>query len=66
MSASKRIRFGVSPIAWANDDMPELGGNTPLETILRAYDNMHDVPRPDFLPPRLLQQRTKFRLYRAA
>ena len=20
------IRFGVSPIAWANDDMPELGG----------------------------------------
>ena len=22
------IRFGVSPIAWANDDMPELGGDT--------------------------------------
>lgn len=29
------IRFGVSPIAWANDDMPELGGDTPLEYILR-------------------------------
>lgn len=29
------VRFGVSPIAWANDDMPELGGDTPLETILR-------------------------------
>ena len=29
------IRFGVSPIAWANDDMPELGGDTPLEDILR-------------------------------
>lgn len=29
------IRFGVSPIAWANDDMPELGGGTTLETILR-------------------------------
>jgi len=29
------IRFGVSPIAWVNDDMPELGGDTPLETILR-------------------------------
>jgi inosose dehydratase len=29
------LRFGVSPIAWANDDMPELGGDTPLETILR-------------------------------
>ncbi len=28
------IRFGVSPIAWANDDMPELGGDTPLEGIL--------------------------------
>ncbi len=28
------IRFGVSPIAWANDDMPELGGDTPLEQIL--------------------------------
>lgn len=29
------IRWGVSPIAWANDDMPELGGDTPLGTILR-------------------------------
>ena len=29
------IRCGVSPIAWANDDMPVLGGDTPLETILR-------------------------------
>jgi inosose dehydratase len=29
------IRFGVSPIAWVNDDMPELGGDTSLETILR-------------------------------
>jgi inosose dehydratase len=28
------IRFGVSPIAWANDDMPELGGATPLASIL--------------------------------
>ncbi|HEX2815592.1 MAG TPA: myo-inosose-2 dehydratase, partial [Phenylobacterium sp.] len=28
------VRFGVSPIAWVNDDMPELGGDTPLETIL--------------------------------
>lgn len=28
------IRFGVSPIAWANDDMPELGGDTSLESIL--------------------------------
>lgn len=28
------VRFGVSPIAWINDDMPELGGDTPLETVL--------------------------------
>jgi inosose dehydratase len=28
------IRFGVSPIAWINDDMPELGGDTPLEQVL--------------------------------
>jgi len=28
------IRFGVSPIAWINDDMPELGGGTTLEQVL--------------------------------
>ena len=28
------IRFGVSPIAWINDDMPELGGDTPVERVL--------------------------------
>ena len=27
------IRFGVSPIAWINDDMPELGGDTPVERV---------------------------------
>ena len=32
--ASVSIRFGVSPIAWINDDMPELGGDTPLERVL--------------------------------
>lgn len=29
------IRFGVSPIAWINDDLPELGGETAVETVLR-------------------------------
>lgn len=29
-----RIRLGTNPIAWSNDDMPELGGDTPLETCL--------------------------------
>jgi inosose dehydratase len=28
------VRFGVSPIAWVNDDMPELGADTRVETIL--------------------------------
>jgi inosose dehydratase len=28
------VRFGVSPIAWINDDLPALGGDTPLETVL--------------------------------
>lgn len=29
------IRFGVSPIAWINDDLPELGGETPVATVLQ-------------------------------
>ena len=28
------VRLGVSPIAWSNDDLPELGGDTALETCL--------------------------------
>jgi inosose dehydratase len=28
------VRFGASPIAWANDDMPELGAETTVGTIL--------------------------------
>ena len=28
------VRLGTSPIAWSNDDLPELGGATPLETCL--------------------------------
>jgi len=28
------IRLAVAPIAWSNSDMPELGGDTPLETCL--------------------------------
>ncbi len=29
------IRLGIAPIAWSNDDMPELGGNTTLEQCLK-------------------------------
>ena len=28
------VRIGTNPIAWSNDDLPELGGGTPLETCL--------------------------------
>ena len=26
-----KIKLGIAPIAWSNDDMPELGGDTPIE-----------------------------------
>ncbi|MDX1541675.1 MAG: TIM barrel protein, partial [Geminicoccaceae bacterium] len=29
------VRFAVAPIGWSNDDLPELGGDTPLEICLR-------------------------------
>ena len=29
------VRLAVAPIAWRNDDMPALGGDTPIDTILR-------------------------------
>ncbi|HYU11012.1 MAG TPA: myo-inosose-2 dehydratase [Stellaceae bacterium] len=28
------VRLGISPIGWSNDDLPELGGATPLDTCL--------------------------------
>ena len=30
----KQARLGVAPIAWTNDDLPELGGDTSLDTCL--------------------------------
>ena len=30
-----KIRLGMSPISWSNDDLPQLGGETSLETCLR-------------------------------
>ena len=29
------VRIGVNPLSWMNDDLPSLGGDTPLETALR-------------------------------
>lgn len=28
------VRLAINPLTWTNDDMPELGGDTPLETCL--------------------------------
>ena len=29
-----KLRLGMSPISWSNDDLPQLGGDTPLEVCL--------------------------------
>jgi len=29
-----QLKFGMSPISWTNDDLPQLGGDTSLETCL--------------------------------
>ena len=34
MSSKLQARLGIAPIAWSNDDLPELGGDTPLEVCL--------------------------------
>jgi inosose dehydratase len=53
-------RIGINPLTWTNDDMPELGASTPLETCLSeakqaGYDGMelgHKFPRdPAVLKP---------------
>ena len=31
---ARHAKIGISPIAWTNDDLPQLGGNTPLATCL--------------------------------
>jgi len=47
------VRIGINPITWSNDDLPELGGDIPLETCLAearqaGYDGIelgHKFPR---------------------
>ena len=47
------VRLGISPIGWSNDDLPELGGDIPLERCLAearaaGYDGIelgHKFPR---------------------
>lgn len=32
---SWNVKIGINPLSWMNDDLPSLGGDTPLETALR-------------------------------
>ena len=34
MSHGLDVRIGINPISWSNDDLPSLGGETPLEVAL--------------------------------
>jgi inosose dehydratase len=34
MKASLEVKIGINPISWTNDDLPWLGGETPLEVAL--------------------------------
>jgi inosose dehydratase len=34
IGAAMTVAIGINPITWTNDDVPELGGDTPLETCL--------------------------------
>ena len=47
---NKSIRFGVAPINWNNDDIPELGSDYTIETILsemnQASMRSHARPSP--------------------
>lgn len=58
------IRLGVAPIAWSNDDLPELGRDTPLETCLkesRAAASAEPRPAASFrwMPPSLVRSSTR-------
>ena len=34
MSEAFKVKIGINPISWSNDDLPSLGGETPLEVAL--------------------------------
>ena len=34
MARAFDVKIGINPISWSNDDLPSLGGETPLETAL--------------------------------
>jgi inosose dehydratase len=63
-SGHTAIRIGVNPLSWMNDDLPSLGGETPLEVALSegrdigyaGFELGNKFPRePDTLRARLAQ-----------
>jgi myo-inosose-2 dehydratase/5-deoxy-glucuronate isomerase len=34
MTEAFKVKIGINPISWSNDDLPSLGGDTPLEVAL--------------------------------
>lgn len=40
MLDAKKIKLGIAPIGWTNDDLPELGGDIPFEQCIKE---MHDA-----------------------
>ena len=58
------VRLGISPIGWSNDDLPELGGDVPLDTCLaeagaagfEGIELGHKFPRDPALLPLLAHQ----------
>jgi inosose dehydratase len=59
------VRLGISPIGWSNDDLPELGGDIPLDTCLaeareagfEGIELGHKFPRdPTLLRPLLARR----------
>jgi inosose dehydratase len=62
------VHLGVSPIGWSNDDLPELGGDIPLDTCLaeareagfEGIELGHKFPRdPALLQPLLAHQKLR-------
>ena len=37
------VKLGMSPISWTNDDLPELGGDTSLETCLKETRHQNEM-----------------------
>ncbi|WP_374496590.1 myo-inosose-2 dehydratase [Vogesella indigofera] len=35
MTSTFKVKIGINPISWCNDDLPSLGGDVTLDTILR-------------------------------